>query len=463
MFVGNNDTCVSQLYSEFVEILETIKLNDYLEVQRKEMVDLFEGRIMQKCLELILHNENSLEEDISQLSDHVLSVVKKGCGTNDTKDCFLKIFDKAVTCYEESRTESLSINYTDVDKEILAVVKELNEIKFYSQNLLGDNDVLRDEIEVKDKRILVLENLQIKLKHDNFDICNQLETIIEENIELKKKLSALYIQNKFDDEQRNENILRLTSEIEMLKQNITEKLSHIKVYEINERKLNETVDDLSLKLKYQEDCCQRNPQSQNNCFKEQETQTEEDHDSAIGVPLIPFSDHPTFNEISCGVEDITEWVTFAEGKENLLVCENEFLTKIEFTSTQKNLSSELQDAWSMLQFEDPEYDRDYSSQVAYPFHDKKLRLKSESNSSDASVETNYFSCIEPPQIKDSVDLTFENVNSCDCQTDLQNQIEDLRLQLAKVESCLKDDKVRKRKSLLSKLLQFLFRFLDSLF
>ena len=90
MFIENQ---ISEIFIDFAEIFDTIRVNDYSDKQKDEMMQLFKGQTIKKCLDFIFSCVKFVK-GIASVTDLVFNVVQKEKMSNFvTKENFLEIFD----------------------------------------------------------------------------------------------------------------------------------------------------------------------------------------------------------------------------------------------------------------------------------------------------------------------------------------------------------------------------------
>ena len=199
MFIENK---ISEIFVDFAEIFDKINYNGYSDNQKHEMMELFESQTVKKCLEFIISSKKFVK-DITAISDLVLTVIQKLKMTNfESKECFLRIFDKAVSLHDETyRVDSMNEPFND---EMEHVVDEINELKKKYDFLKSENNVLREEIEEKSASFAKIETLYIKLKYDYYKLNDQSETMNEDQVVNRNKIADLNLQKDLAEEKNRE-------------------------------------------------------------------------------------------------------------------------------------------------------------------------------------------------------------------------------------------------------------------
>ena len=101
---------ISQHFSNFATIFETITTNDYPDEQKDEMIELLNSQTVEKHLTLIRTFQNTGANSSDDLSDIVWSVVQnRGKGNFGCQELFLKLFDSALDDYEACKVKSRNI------------------------------------------------------------------------------------------------------------------------------------------------------------------------------------------------------------------------------------------------------------------------------------------------------------------------------------------------------------------
>jgi len=210
---------ISDIYVDFAEIFDTIKLNDYSDKQKDEMLTLFEGQTMKKCLDFILS-----WKDFASISELVLPAVQKQkCGNFETKECFLRIFDKAVTIYEEE------VGFVNMQchEGVENLNDEIEELKKKNFDLRREVDVLHGEVEDKSRTMADLEMLYNTLSYDFHKLNDKWHVVVDECITLKNIVETMMSEKGVNDERNIVERLEFTETIRSLRECVEEKNAHI--------------------------------------------------------------------------------------------------------------------------------------------------------------------------------------------------------------------------------------------
>ena len=230
MFIENQ---ISEIFVDFEEIFDKINYNGYSDNQKHEMMQLFESQTIKKCLEFICGSKKFVK-NIAVVSDLVLTVIQKLKMTNfESKECFLRIFDKAVSLHDETyRVDNMNEPFNDEH-----VVDEIKELKKKCDFLKSENNVLREEIEEKSASFAKIETLYIKWKYDYYKLNDQSETMNEVQVVLRNKIVDLNLQKDLAEEKNREEVLSLDEELEELRRCVAERDFQIHELEEQQEKL----------------------------------------------------------------------------------------------------------------------------------------------------------------------------------------------------------------------------------
>jgi len=220
---------VSEIFSDFSTIFDTITDDDYSDEQKAEMLQLLSAQTVDKHLTLI-RTFLKLRDDSGELSDIVWLVVEeKGKGKFDCQELFLKLFDNALEDHIDSSSKEKTVF---VDSIRVNRVEE--DLKRKVDYLVEDNKVLKEEL---DEKLVLLDNLsEVNRSYCNLksQLCRTEETceiLNNENSMLRSQLKkvANVVEAKETDFKNRETTL--LSDIKYMKELVVDKDSLLKLSE----------------------------------------------------------------------------------------------------------------------------------------------------------------------------------------------------------------------------------------
>jgi len=226
---------ISQHFSNFATIFETITTNDYSDEQKDEMIELLNAQTVEKHLTLIRTFENTRTNSSDDLSDIVWSVVQnRGKGKFGCQEMFLKLFDSALDDYEAFKVKSQSMFLQQNSPVKMYQTRADENLSRKVDNLTDENKVLKEELEEKiallDKMAHV-ERQFINLKSELAKIQEKYELLNTENNMLKvhlKDVTDAHIIKEAEFRKREE---MLVSDLKDIKEMIVDKETLLKLSE----------------------------------------------------------------------------------------------------------------------------------------------------------------------------------------------------------------------------------------
>jgi len=476
---------VSDIFVDFAEIFETIRLNDYSERQKKEMLNLFEGQTIKKCLDFVVSCIEFVT-DISSISDLVLSIVQRQeFGSFEAKELFLGIFDKAVALYEE---EFIFIN-ASFSGDISAVNDEIEQWKKKNSDLKCEIEILQVEIDDKSKSFAILENWYSRLNFDFHKLNERLAEVVQESATLKNIIETLTSEKHADDKRIKRERMSSLEEIKDIRRCVEEKDAQInslleeqknllysiellkEEIEIKNRLLAESKPEASL-LPHSEDSVDSLPLMTIEAKKEGKICKCKEFD------VFPLKDLNESESVKIRLKDQSksESVESSTVENDLIEQESVAVVRdtkfnedeIKYTSTRKCLSVELLEA--LTELSEDELNKFDNGMLQYNEKFKHLEESGDSGfhqyTPAESFETKFYSMTS--QLVDfSVESTTEaSDNRCvdlenmgqdeNVRADIHDKLRDIREHLTELEKNLKARKRRINKSLCSQLLRIFY-------
>eukprot|EP00092_Neocalanus_flemingeri_P026341 GFUD01028556.1.p1 GENE.GFUD01028556.1~~GFUD01028556.1.p1 ORF type:complete len:485 (+),score=122.97 GFUD01028556.1:26-1456(+) len=468
MYIENQ---ISELFLDFAEIFDKININGYSRSQKDEMSELFEVQTVEKCLDFICSSIH-FAEDITALNDLVLTVIQKEKIDFGTKEGFLKIFDKAASLYDDANR----VNNEPLEGgDIQYIIDEIKEIKKKNNNLKSENDVLKQEIEEKSASLTEIETLFIKLKYDYYKLNDQWETMNEDQVFLRNKMSAAYLQKDLDKERREEVELNFVEQLEDLRSCVAERNSQINKLEDEKEELTESLEiikvEVQIKNRFLEDMKNeiedlKTANSSTTNVKEFDDPEESASDLDLWKNVVPEENLRTHIEKDHGRNIVHRLLDEKNLSEK---CAADFSyalesnvaefkgDEIEHCSTRKSLSEELLGAWNVLALSDSndalliEHDDPVIDFFVSQSEDIKqtnlLTFFEDSGFHQTSFNgTEYFSYTEEEEI-------FKEEKFI--RPDIQTKFKEIREQLSVLENNLRERKRKVNKSLSSTLVSII--------
>jgi len=504
MFIENQ---ISDIFVDFAEIFDKINYNGYSDNQKHEMMQLFESQTIKKCLEFICSSKKFVK-DIAVVSDLVLTVIQKLKMTNfESKECFLRIFDEAVSLHDETyRVDSMNEPYND---EMKHVVDEIKELKKKCEFLKSENNVLREEIEEKSSSFAKIETLYIKLKYDYYKLNDQSETMNEDQVVLRNKIDDLNLQKDLVEEKNREEVLSLVEELEELRRCVAERDSQIHQLEEQQEKLavsseimklevqlkNKLIEDMKNEIEdYEKHQCDLDTDLKqhfkqgvcnlyNNVVPDHNLRTSIEKESGLNIVHKLLSDEKETNE-----NDLVD-SSFAVEESDVIEFKKD---EIVFCSTKKSLSEELLGAWNVtndtddaleIEHDDPVIQcnvKDFFGGLAKdpkPWNFDTLNSFEDSGFHQGSLSETFATknpstqTTEPTaeqerpnrfkfsnKIMENSEYREDRVNPKEkfVRSDIQTKLKEIREQLSFLENNLRERKRRTNKTLSSTLLCFIW-------
>ena len=480
---------ISDIFVDFAEIYETIRLNDYSERQKKEMLTLFEGQTIKKCVDFVTSCIQFVT-DISSISDLVLSIVQRQeFGSFEAKELFLGVFDKAVALYEE---EFRFLN-APFSRDESAVNDEIEEWKKKNNDLKREVELLQIEIDDKCKSLTILENWYNRLNIDFHKLNEKLTEVVHESSTLKNIIEALTSEKHADDEKIKRDRISFLKDIKDLRQCVEEKDAQINTLVEEQKNLLDSIGLLKAEI-----------ETKNRLLTESkpEASVPSQKDTSDNVPL-PMTDTAKEDDVVCKCKDnmskfdlvahkdhnesesVKLYHKDQSEKESLLLCnvENDIVEhhsvavvrdtkfnedEIKYTSTRKCLSVELLEALTNLS--DDEFNQFDNGMLQY--HDKFKNLEESGDSGfhqytpTESFETKFYSMTSEPLDVSVESSTEASEGRCvdfahmerdeNVRADIHDKLRDIREHLTELERNLKARKRRINKSLCSQLLRIFY-------
>jgi len=226
---------ISQHFSNFATIFETITTNDYPDEQKDEMIELLNAQTVEKHLTLIRTFQNTGANSSDDLSDIVWSVVQnRGKGKFGCQELFLKLFDSALDDYEAFKVKSRNMFIPQNSPVKLYETRADENLSRKVDNLTDENKVLKEELEEKiallDKMAHV-ERQFINLKSEFVKIQEKYELVNTENNMLKVQLKDVTDAHTTKEAEFRKRENMLVSDIKDIKEMIVDKETLLKLSE----------------------------------------------------------------------------------------------------------------------------------------------------------------------------------------------------------------------------------------
>jgi len=500
---------ISEIFVDFVEIFDKINYNGYSDHQKHEMMELFESQTIKKCLEFIFSSKKFVK-DITAISDLVLTVIQKLKITNfESKECFLRIFDEALSVHDETyRIDSMKEAFNG---EMEYVVDEIKEVRKKCDFLESENHVLREEIDEKSASLAKIETLYIKLKYDYYKLNVQSETMNEDQAILRNKISDINLQKELFEERQRKELLGLVEELENLRKCVAERDIQICELEEEEEKLSVSSELMKLEVQFKNRLI-ADMKNQIEDFEKHQCdldtslkQYEHEEESNPWANVVPGHNLRTSNETDNGLNIVHKLLSDKNDATEKYLVDSSFALEetdvkefrrdeIEFCSTRKSLSEELLGAWNAIgddddaleiEHDDPIIQRDvtdfFGSLAKDPkpwnldslnsFEDSGFHQGSLSETiSIKNLGTQTFSePTEEPEkskrykfsnaMKDNSKYSEDWENSKEAKfvrSDIQTKLKEIREQLTFLENNLRERKRKANKSLSSTFLCFMW-------
>jgi len=226
---------ISQHFSNFVTIFETITTNDYPDEQKDEMIELLNAQTVEKHLTLIRTFQNTGANSSDDLSDIVWSVVQnRGKGNFGCQELFLKLFDSALDDYEALKVKSRNMFIPQNSPVKMYETRADENLSRKVDNLTDENKVLKEELEEKitllDKMAHV-ERQFINLKSEFAKIQGKYELLNTENNMLKVQLKDVTDAHTIKEAEFRKREKMLVSDLKDIKEMIVDKETLLKLSE----------------------------------------------------------------------------------------------------------------------------------------------------------------------------------------------------------------------------------------
>jgi len=479
---------VSDIFVDFVEIFETIRLNDYSERQKKEMLNLFEGQTIKKCIDFV-SSCIQFVTDISSISDLVLNIVQRQeFGSFEAKELFLGIFDKAVVLYEE---EFRVLNAPFSNGDISAVNDEIEQWKKKNSDLKCEIEILQVEIDDKSKSLAILENWYSRLNYDFHKLNEKLTEVVQDSATLKNIIENLTSEKHAADERMKKERISYLEEIKDHRRCVEDKDAQINCLLEEQKNLLYAIELLKEEIEFKDSLLAESkpeaslPSPRDSVDNRTPVMTEEPKEAGKICKCKDFDSfaYKDINESECVKKcpkDLSE-----SGTVELCSVENDTLEQdsvavvrdtkfnedeIKYTSTRKCLSVELLEALTDLS--EDELNKFDNGMLQY--NDKLKHLEESSDSgfhqytpADAeSLETKYYSLTSQlvdcsvesiTEASDARYVDFENIEGEEnVRADIHDKLRDIREHITELEKNLKARKRRINKSLCSQLLRIFY-------
>ena len=226
---------ISQHFSNFATIFETITSNDYSDEQRDEMIELLNAQTVEKHLTLIKAFQNMGANSSDDLSDIVWSVVQtRGRGNFGCQELFLKLFDSALEDFEAFKAKKPNMFLLQNSPVKVHQTRTDENLRRKVDNLTDENKVLREELEEKnallDKMSHVDRNLS-NLKTEFSKIQEKYEILNSENNTLKIQLKEVTNAHTIKEAEFKKREQMLVCDLKEIKEMIVDKETLLKLSE----------------------------------------------------------------------------------------------------------------------------------------------------------------------------------------------------------------------------------------
>jgi len=476
---------VSDIFVDFVEIFETIRLNDYSERQKKEMLNLYEGQTIKKCIDFV-SSCIQFVTDISSISDLVLNIVQRQeFGSFEAKELFLGIFDKAVALYEE---EFRVLNAPFSNGDISAVNDEIVQWKKKNSDLKCEIEILQVEIDDKSKSLAILENWYSRLNYDFHKLNEKLTEVVQDSATLKNIIEHLTSEKHAADERMKRERKSYLEEIKDHRRCVEEKDAQIKCLLEEQKNLLYANELLKEEIEFKDSLLAESkpeaslPSPKDSVDNMLPAMNEEPKEGKIckckDFDSFAYKDITDSECVKKGPKDLSE-----SGSAELCSVENDVLEQdsvavvrdtkfnedeIKYTSTRKCLSVELLEA--LTELSEDELNKFDNGMLQY---NDKLKHLEESGDSGfhqytpaESLETKYYSMTSQlvdfsvesiTEASDARCVDFENIEGDEnVRADIHDKLRDIREHITELEKNLKARKRRINKSLCSQLLRIFY-------
>jgi len=226
---------ISENFSEFSTIFETISSTEYSNEQKEEMMELLKAQTVEKHLSII-RTFCKMKDDTSELSDVVWEVVEdRGKGKFASQEFFLKLFDAALEVHEHSNPNERKIIGDSLDHNSSLRVQHFQEdMKRKNDYLIDENRILKDELEEKMVLLdnLSQANLKLSILKSEFRRIEEKCAILDiENSSLKVELNKVREELEVREVEFSNRENKMLNDLKEMKESVTDKDSLLKLSE----------------------------------------------------------------------------------------------------------------------------------------------------------------------------------------------------------------------------------------
>jgi len=226
---------ISENFSEFSTIFETISSTEYSDEQKEEMMELLKAQTIEKHL-YIIRTFCKMKDDTSELSDIVWEVVEeRGKGNFASQEVFLKLFDAALEVHEDSNPNERKMFGDSLDhNSSLRVQRVQEDLKRKNDYLMDENRVLKEEL---DEKMVLLDNLSQAnrnlsiLKSELHRIEEKCAFLDNENSSLKAELNKVKEELEVREVEFSSRENKMLNDIKEMKESVAVKDSLLKLSE----------------------------------------------------------------------------------------------------------------------------------------------------------------------------------------------------------------------------------------
>eukprot|EP00092_Neocalanus_flemingeri_P021391 GFUD01023190.1.p1 GENE.GFUD01023190.1~~GFUD01023190.1.p1 ORF type:complete len:441 (+),score=123.90 GFUD01023190.1:36-1358(+) len=230
---------ISEHFSDFSTIFQTITSNEYSDEQKEEMMQLFKAQTVEKHLSLI-SRFSKIKDDTGELSDLVWEVVEeRGKGSFGCQEYFLKLFDVALEEVQENSNSNeskvLGESFNNHNSSIrLQHEHDQEGLKRKNDYLTEENKVLKEELDDKGNLVDTLAETNRNYSNLKTEFCRINEKCVflsNDNNSLKIKVKEVHERLEVKESELRNRDIKLLKEIEELKELVAEKETLLKSFE----------------------------------------------------------------------------------------------------------------------------------------------------------------------------------------------------------------------------------------
>merc|ERR1712183_968920 len=227
---------ISEHFSDFSTIYQTITSNEYSDEQKEEMMQLLKAQTVEKLLSLV-QKFSKIKKNTSELGDLVWEVVEeRGKGNFGCQEFFLNLFDAACEVHENSDPkESKVFGESFEHQNSFRLQRDQEDLKRKNEYLKQENEVLKEELEDKASLLADIAEANKNFSNLKIEFCRINEScdfLSNENNSLKIQLNRNQESMEVEESELRIKESKLLKEIDELKEIVVEKGSMLKNLEI---------------------------------------------------------------------------------------------------------------------------------------------------------------------------------------------------------------------------------------